>query len=101
METNFITKFNNNQNPFSTVFVGFNEDFEVNKDFYPFELFGRVAPGSYQESPIVGQLYYPNSGNYFAEMNQYDFKVAYKLEDVAGTNHQIAIAITYEVFSNY
>lgn len=101
MLTNFITKFQNNRNPFLTVFVGFNEDFEINNTFYPFEVFGRVAPGSYQESPIEGQLYYPNSGNYISEMNQYDFKVAYKLEDVAGKNHQIAIAITYEVFSNY
>lgn len=100
-EVDFISKYQNNRNPFSTIMVGYNEDFEINKEFYPFEVFGNVSPGSYQESPVKGTLYYANSGNYYSEMNTYDLKVAYKLEDAPGTNHQIRINLTFEIFSDY
>lgn len=98
---NFVTKYENNRNPFSSIFVGFNEDFQYNREFYPFELFGKVILGSYQESPIEVDLQNSNPQNFVSQMNQYDFKVAYKLEDVAGKNHQIAIDVVYEIFSDY
>ncbi|WP_157831421.1 hypothetical protein [Confluentibacter flavum] len=100
-ETNFVTKYETNRNPFSRIMIGFDEDFEYNKEFYPFEVFADVYPGSYEESPVSGTLYSTNTGNFLSEMNDYDLKVAYKLEDVPGKQHQIIIDLTYEVFSDY
>ena len=100
-ETNFITKYENNRNPFSRIMIGFNEDFEINSEHYPFDIFADVYPGSYQESPVNGTLYRTNPGNFFSLMNDYDLKVAYKLEDVPGKQHEISIVLTYEIFSDF
>ncbi|MFI0430740.1 hypothetical protein [Mariniflexile sp. HMF6888] len=99
--TNFVTKNENNSNPFTRIMLGFNEDFEINKEFYPFEVFADVYPGSYEESPVLGRLYNTNSGNFISEINDYDLKVAYKLETVPEKQHEIIINLTYEVYSDY
>ncbi|MDO7171203.1 hypothetical protein [Mariniflexile sp. AS56] len=99
-ETHFVTKFDDNKTPFSRIMIGFDEDFEYNKEFYPFEVFADVYPGSYEDNPVKGNQYRTNSGNYVSEMNAFDLKVAYKLEDVIGSQHRLKIDLTYEVFSD-
>jgi hypothetical protein len=100
-ETNFVTTYENNRNPFSRIMIGFEEDFEYNKEYYPFEVFADVYPGSYEQSPVEGNLYQSYARNFFTEMNDYNLKVAYKLEDEIGKQHDLEIILTYEIFSDY
>ena len=99
LEANFVTQFGNGENPFSKLILGFNEDIDSNEDAYPFKVFGEVFPGSFQESPISGNLYGTLTQNLVPEMNNYDLKMAYVLEDMVGSQHEVTINLTFEIFS--
>ncbi|WP_298238143.1 hypothetical protein [uncultured Algibacter sp.] len=100
-ETDFLTTASNGSVPFSRIRIGFEEDFEWNKEFSPFEVFGEVEPGSFEVSPVKGILYQTNSGNYLEEMKNYNLKVSYKLTDEVGSQHKIRITLTFEIYSDY
>ncbi|MDF4201597.1 hypothetical protein PXD56_01435 [Maribacter sp. SA7] len=99
IEGNFITQFGNGENPFSKLILGFNEDINTNENVYPFEVFGEIFPGSFEESPVTGNLYNNLTKNLVPEMNNYDLKMAYVLEDIVGSPHEIFINLTFEIFN--
>ncbi|MDC3132680.1 hypothetical protein OA501_00505 [Flavobacteriaceae bacterium] len=99
LEANFITQLGNGENPFSKLILGFNEDTDPNEDVYPFKVFGEIFPGSFQESPISGNLYGTLTQNLVPEINNYDLKMAYVLEDVISSQHEIIINLTFEIFN--
>lgn len=98
LEANFITQFGNGENPFSKLILGFDEAVNPSEDAYPFKVFGEVFPGSFQESPISGNLYGTFTQNLVPEINNYDLKMAYVLEDILGSQHEIIINLTFEIF---
>ncbi|MEO1033369.1 MAG: hypothetical protein AAFX55_18415 [Bacteroidota bacterium] len=99
IEANFITLLGNGENPFSKLILGFNEDVNPIEDLYPFKVFSEVFPGSFEESPISGNLYGTSTQNLVPEMNNFDLKMAYVLEDVVGSSHEVTINITFEIYS--
>lgn len=101
LEGEFITQFGNGENPFSKLTVGFNEEIDPNENVYPFIVFGEIFPGSFEESPIRGNLYETLTKNIISEMNNYDLKMAYVLEDTIGSQHEVIINLTFEIFSDY
>lgn len=98
LESNFITQLGNGENPFSKLILGFDEAVNPSEDAYPFKVFGEVFPGSFQESPISGNLYGTFTQNLVPEINNYDLKMAYVLEDIVGSQHEITINLTFEIF---
>ncbi|WP_147297713.1 hypothetical protein [Seonamhaeicola aphaedonensis] len=100
--TNFLRGYENIKNPFPWIVIGFNEDYEFKKVFCPFEVLGSVSPDLEQGSrSIEGQFLQTFSNNFLSQMIDYDLKLAYKLHDNPGTEHEIGITLTYEVFSDY
>ena len=99
LESNFITLAGNGENPFSQLILGFNEEVNPDENVYPFEVFGEIFPGSFEESPIMGILYSNLTQNLVSEMNNYDLKMAYVLEDLVGSEHEMTINLTFEIFS--
>ena len=98
-ESNFITQLSGGENPFTKLILGFDEDINPNENAYPFDVFGEFFPGTFQESPISGNLYGTYSKNLVSDLNNYDLKLAYVLEDTVGSQHEVVINITYEIYT--
>ena len=72
----------NGQNPFSRLIIGFDENISPNETVYPFEPIGDIYPGSFQESPILGSLSNNLDQNLTSVMKDYDLKVAYFIQSL-------------------
>lgn len=95
----FNTLMSDGKIPFERLMIGFNENINPQETVYPFEVIGDVYPGSFEESPVPGTLYDNLPQNIISDMKNYDLKVAYALEDVAGSQHEIILNLTFEIYS--
>lgn len=98
-EVVFNTQMDEGKIPFERLLVGFNETIDPEETVYPFKVIGDVYPGSFEESPVQGTLYDNMPQNIISDLKNYDFKVAYALEDVVGSQHEIVINLTFEIYS--
>lgn len=86
------------QNPFARIMIGYDENINPDETVYPFDVIGDAYPGSFEESPMTGTLYGNLDQNIAADMKNYDLKIAYALEDIVGSLHEIDIDLTFEIY---
>lgn len=95
----FTSRFEDGKCPFSRAIAGFDERVEENSA-YPFDALTEGRPGTYEESPVPGTIY-PHGGQYRNmrdELQEFDIKLAYDLEDAVGKQHQVRLQFEYDFY---
>ena len=99
-QVTFKTFREDGSNPFSSIMIGYDEDVNPNNTVYPFDILGVAYPGSYEENPMPGniQTFGNLDQNIVADMINYDLKVAYHLEEIAGFQQEIELNLIFDFY---
>ncbi|MCC8361114.1 hypothetical protein [Salinimicrobium sediminilitoris] len=99
-QVTFKTFREDGSNPFSSIIIGYDDKINPQSTFYPFDVLGVAYPGSFEESPMPGNIQKLGNleQNIISDVMNYDLKVAYHLEEIAGSQQEIELNLIFDIY---